>query len=190
MFAVSNSTRPRVTTSPLGQRTTVFTTMTSGETKKPVFHDPIMSWPVFFARSTKQPLNVFKGHRKAVSYVKFLSSEDIVSASTDSQLKLWNVNQSHCARSFTGETTQIEQFSENKFVSSQDMWTRRILLAWRLTATILRVGVRITGSTFTTKVNINFIEVVYQLWIQSVSSNTFCHGNKFKLRSCGQLVMG
>ena len=54
-------------------------------------------------RSTKQPLNVFKGHRKAVSYVKFLNSEDIVSASTDSQLKLWNVNQSHCARSFTGE---------------------------------------------------------------------------------------
>ena len=57
------------------------------------------------SRSTKQPLNVFKGHRKAVSYVKFLSSEDIVSASTDSQLKLWNVNQSHCARSFTGDTT-------------------------------------------------------------------------------------
>lgn len=55
------------------------------------------------SRSTKQPLNVFKGHRKAVSYVKFLNSEDIVSASTDSQLKLWNVNQSHCARSFTGE---------------------------------------------------------------------------------------
>ena len=53
-------------------------------------------------RSTKSPLNVFKGHRKAVSYVKFLNSEDIVSASTDSQLKLWNINQSHCARSFTG----------------------------------------------------------------------------------------
>lgn len=57
-------------------------------------------------RSTKQPLNVFKGHRKAVSYVKFLSSEDIVSASTDSQLKLWNVNQSHCARSFTGHVNE------------------------------------------------------------------------------------
>lgn len=65
-------------------------------------------------RSTKQPLNVFKGHRKAVSYVKFLNSEDIVSASTDSQLKLWNVNQSHCARSFTGETTSSS--STNIFV--------------------------------------------------------------------------
>ena len=58
-------------------------------------------------RSTKSPLNVFKGHRKAVSYVKFLNSEDIVSASTDSQLKLWNINQSHCARSFTGNSNKI-----------------------------------------------------------------------------------
>jgi len=57
-------------------------------------------------RSTKQPLNVFKGHRKAVSYVKFLSSTDIVSASTDSQLKLWNINQPHCARSFTGHVNE------------------------------------------------------------------------------------
>ncbi len=45
---------------------------------------------------------MFKGHRKAVSYVKFLNSCDLVSASTDSQLKLWNVNKSHCLRSFTG----------------------------------------------------------------------------------------
>lgn len=57
-------------------------------------------------RSTKQPLNVFKGHRKAVSYVKFLNSTDIVSASTDSQLKLWNINQTHCARSFTGHVNE------------------------------------------------------------------------------------
>lgn len=32
------------------------------------------------------------GHLKAVSYAKFLNGEEIVSASTDSQLKLWNVN--------------------------------------------------------------------------------------------------
>ena len=42
--------------------------------------------------------NVFKGHRKAVSYVNFLNSTDIVSASTDSQLKLWNVNEKNCIR--------------------------------------------------------------------------------------------
>ena len=33
--------------------------------------------------STKQTLNMYKGHSKALSYVKFLNSEDIVSASTD-----------------------------------------------------------------------------------------------------------
>lgn len=57
-------------------------------------------------RHTKQPLNVFKGHRKAVSYVKFLNSTDLVSASTDSQLKLWNVNQKNCMRSFTGHSNE------------------------------------------------------------------------------------
>ena len=57
-------------------------------------------------RQTKSALNVFKGHKKAVSYVKFLNSTDLVSASTDSQLKLWDVNQKHCVRSFTGHTNE------------------------------------------------------------------------------------
>ena len=57
-------------------------------------------------RNTKNALNIFKGHRKAVSYVKFLNSEDIVSASTDSQLKLWNVNNQSCLRSFTGHVNE------------------------------------------------------------------------------------
>lgn len=55
-------------------------------------------------RNTKEALAVFKGHRKAVSYVKFLNKEDIVSASTDSQLKLWNINKPHCLRSYVGHT--------------------------------------------------------------------------------------
>jgi E3 ubiquitin-protein ligase RFWD2 len=57
-------------------------------------------------RSTKEPLALFKGHRKAVSYVKFLSNEDIVSASTDSQLKMWSINKPHCLRSFTGHVNE------------------------------------------------------------------------------------
>lgn len=57
-------------------------------------------------RYMNQALAVFKGHRKAVSYVKFLNKEDIVSASTDSQLKLWNVNASHCLRSYVGHTNE------------------------------------------------------------------------------------
>ncbi|KFM73674.1 E3 ubiquitin-protein ligase RFWD2, partial [Stegodyphus mimosarum] len=57
-------------------------------------------------RNPKQPLEVFRGHKKAVSYVKFLNSCEVVSASTDSQLKLWNVNQSHCLRSFKGHLNE------------------------------------------------------------------------------------
>ena len=57
-------------------------------------------------RNLKEAMKVFKGHRKAVSYVKFVSSEDIVSASTDSQLKIWNVNESSCVRSLQGHTNE------------------------------------------------------------------------------------
>lgn len=58
-------------------------------------------------RNTKQALGVYRGHKKAVSYVKFLSSKELVSASTDSQLKLWNVEKpSHCVRSFEGHLNE------------------------------------------------------------------------------------
>ncbi|XP_038651120.1 E3 ubiquitin-protein ligase COP1 isoform X1 [Scyliorhinus canicula] len=57
-------------------------------------------------RNTKQPIMVFKGHRKAVSYAKFVCGEEIVSASTDSQLKLWSVNRPHCLRSFKGHINE------------------------------------------------------------------------------------
>eukprot|EP00741_Cyanophora_paradoxa_P005192 tig00000852_g5032.t1 len=42
-------------------------------------------------RHTREALGVCKGHRKAVSYVKFLSPDSIVSASTDSTLKIWSL---------------------------------------------------------------------------------------------------
>jgi len=57
-------------------------------------------------RHPKKALNILKGHKKAVSYVKFLNNEDLVSASTDSQLKLWNVNQSYYVRSFQGHVNE------------------------------------------------------------------------------------
>lgn len=57
-------------------------------------------------RKPNQALGVFKGHKKAVSYAKFVSKEDIVSASTDSELKLWNVNDPNCTRSFRGHTNE------------------------------------------------------------------------------------
>lgn len=58
-------------------------------------------------RHMTKPLCVFKGHKKAVSYVKFLNTNEIISASTDSQLKLWNVNQPpYCLRSFVGHVNE------------------------------------------------------------------------------------
>ncbi|KAA0200276.1 hypothetical protein HAZT_HAZT000769 [Hyalella azteca] len=53
-------------------------------------------------RKMKEPLRLFKGHKKAVSYVKFISSNEIVSASTDSQLKVWNVDKPNCVQSLQG----------------------------------------------------------------------------------------
>ena len=57
-------------------------------------------------RNTKEPLSVFKGHRKAVSYAKFLNGTEMVSASTDSQLKLWSLNKQHSIRTFRGHSNE------------------------------------------------------------------------------------
>eukprot|EP00775_Hariotina_reticulata_P006474 gene6474-6702_t len=41
-------------------------------------------------RKTGQPLSCVPAHRKAVSYVRWLTGDQLVSASTDSTVKLWN----------------------------------------------------------------------------------------------------
>lgn len=43
-------------------------------------------------RNASKPWCVLAGHARAVSYVKFLDSETLISASTDSTLKLWDLN--------------------------------------------------------------------------------------------------
>ena len=57
-------------------------------------------------RSLKDEVFVFKGHVKAVSYVRFLSADELVSASTDSTLKLWGTCENECKRTFTGHTNE------------------------------------------------------------------------------------
>ncbi|KAL6975666.1 coatomer subunit alpha [Sarracenia purpurea var. burkii] len=57
-------------------------------------------------RNTRDPLHVFSGHRKAVSYVKFLSSDELASASTDSTLRLWDVKENFPIRTFRGHTNE------------------------------------------------------------------------------------
>ncbi|CAO2812824.1 unnamed protein product [Amaranthus hypochondriacus] len=44
-------------------------------------------------RNVSQPVHVFGGRQKAVSYVKFLSTTELGSASTDSTLRLWDVKE-------------------------------------------------------------------------------------------------
>ncbi|KAG0482548.1 hypothetical protein HPP92_010632 [Vanilla planifolia] len=67
----------------------------------------------FDLRNTSTPVNVFRGHRKAVSYVKFLSSNELASASTDSTLRLWDVKENsagpyHEKKNFVGLTVNNE----------------------------------------------------------------------------------
>ncbi|KAG6464318.1 E3 ubiquitin-protein ligase COP1 [Manduca sexta] len=97
-------------------------------------------------RAPRQPLAVFRDHRKAVSYVKFLDARTLVSASTDSQLKLWRVESPRCVRSFTGHANEknfvglatdgkyIACGSENNALYVYYMGLSRPLLAYRFDA--------------------------------------------------------
>ncbi|OIW09931.1 hypothetical protein TanjilG_32080 [Lupinus angustifolius] len=65
-------------------------------------------------RNLRSPWCVLAGHRKAVSYVKFLDSQTIVSASTDNSLKIWDLNKtspvgpstSACSLTLSGHTNE------------------------------------------------------------------------------------
>jgi E3 ubiquitin-protein ligase RFWD2 len=41
-----------------------------------------------------------------VSYARFLSNNEIVSASTDSQLRLWRVTEGQCLRTYRGHVNE------------------------------------------------------------------------------------
>ena len=86
-------------------------------------------------RQPRDPVFIYRGHRKAVSYVKFMNSTQFVSAyvhhsiqrlislqqilsswiiniifffnsSTDSSLRLWDANKQSCVRTYTGHTNE------------------------------------------------------------------------------------
>ncbi|KAK6141049.1 hypothetical protein DH2020_025209 [Rehmannia glutinosa] len=65
-------------------------------------------------RHTKIPWCTLAGHGNAVSYVRFLDSETIVSASTDNTLKLWDLKKTSleglspnaCSLTFSGHTNE------------------------------------------------------------------------------------
>lgn len=53
-------------------------------------------------RYTGQPVQVFTSHERTVSYVKFISEKELVSACVDSTIKLWDLNKMRLERTFTG----------------------------------------------------------------------------------------
>jgi E3 ubiquitin-protein ligase RFWD2 len=58
-------------------------------------------------RNCSAPLNVYKGHGKAVSYVKFLNAHQMLTASTDSTLRVWELSESdNVVRTYTGHTNE------------------------------------------------------------------------------------
>ncbi|KAG0570018.1 hypothetical protein KC19_6G133100 [Ceratodon purpureus] len=69
---------------------------------------------VYDLRTTKLPLCILASHQKAVSYVKFVDSVTLVSASTDNTLKLWDLTranttphaQTACSLTYTGHTNE------------------------------------------------------------------------------------
>ena len=54
------------------------------------------------ARKMVDPIHVFDGHTKTVTYVRFLDAETMVSAGTDGCLKLWNISDSRLIRTYEG----------------------------------------------------------------------------------------
>ncbi|KAH1115100.1 hypothetical protein J1N35_008478 [Gossypium stocksii] len=64
----------------------------------------------FDLRNISTPIHVFSGHKKTVSYMKFLSENELTSASTDSTLKLWDAKKNLPLRTFRGHA------KENNFV--------------------------------------------------------------------------
>uniref|UniRef100_A0A1I8BAT2 WD_REPEATS_REGION domain-containing protein n=1 Tax=Meloidogyne hapla TaxID=6305 RepID=A0A1I8BAT2_MELHA len=57
-------------------------------------------------RQPGKPLNVFRGHKKAVSYVKYANENEVISASTDSHLRLWDINSGKCLQTMRGHQNE------------------------------------------------------------------------------------
>ncbi|KAL3154242.1 hypothetical protein ABBQ32_013742 [Trebouxia sp. C0010 RCD-2024] len=57
-------------------------------------------------RRSDRAVHTYRGHRKAVSYVRYLNSSELVSASTDSTLRLWDTKACTAGRVFSGHNNE------------------------------------------------------------------------------------
>ncbi|XWS50831.1 hypothetical protein CRYUN_Cryun12cG0123200 [Craigia yunnanensis] len=53
-------------------------------------------------RKVVDPVHVFDGHTKTLTYVRFLDAQTMVSTGIDGCLKLWNISDSHLTRTYKG----------------------------------------------------------------------------------------
>ncbi|VDN59224.1 unnamed protein product [Dracunculus medinensis] len=61
---------------------------------------------LYDTRNISKAVNILRGHRKAVSYVKYCNENELVSASTDSNLRLWDVSSGKCIRIMKGHQNE------------------------------------------------------------------------------------
>uniref|UniRef100_A0A1I7WYH2 WD_REPEATS_REGION domain-containing protein n=1 Tax=Heterorhabditis bacteriophora TaxID=37862 RepID=A0A1I7WYH2_HETBA len=85
-------------------------------------------------RNTSKAVNIFRGHRKAVSYVRFINEDEVVSASTDSNLRVWCARTGRCTRVMRGHVNEKNfvglsgggdhvvcgKYDENHYVGSEN----------------------------------------------------------------------
>ncbi|KAA3454937.1 WD repeat-containing protein RUP2-like [Gossypium australe] len=57
---------------------------------------------VYDVRKMVEPVHIFDGHTKTITYVRFLNAQTLVSAGTDGCLKLWNIVDSRLLRTYKG----------------------------------------------------------------------------------------
>ncbi|KAL8171114.1 hypothetical protein V2J09_022918 [Rumex salicifolius] len=57
-------------------------------------------------RNASQPVHVLSAHKKAVSYVQFMSNNELASASTDGTLRLWDTNKNSLVRTYRGHVNE------------------------------------------------------------------------------------
>ncbi|KAI3497938.1 hypothetical protein L1887_33571 [Cichorium endivia] len=72
-------------------------------------------------RNTSHPLHIFRGHQKTVSYVRFLSNDELASASTDSTLRLWDVTRNIPVRTLGGAKVLCDILVDNSGIQKPQL---------------------------------------------------------------------
>lgn len=100
-------------------------------------------------RHPRSPICVFEGHWRAVSYVHFLNRSDLVSASTDSSCKLWNVQEQEPGLSYGGHVNErnfVGLCGDHEFFACGSEDNAVYVYHKALTGPVVRYGLESDGS--------------------------------------------